>query len=184
MIRVKQELLQALATALAEVAPGAALAPAFELPRQAAHGDLAITAAMQLARPLKKNPRELAAALVAALGRQTAAQRWVEAMEIAGPGFINLRLSAAARQAVVVEILQAGDAFGQLPPNGQRVMVEFVSANPTGPLHVGHGRNAALGDSLCSLLATQGWQVTREFYYNDAGVQIAKIGRASCRERV
>ena len=182
MIRVKQELLQALATALAEVAPGAALAPAFELPRQAAHGDLAITAAMQLARPLKKNPRELAAALVAALGRQTAAQRWVEAMEIAGPGFINLRLSAAARQAVVVEILQAGDAFGQLPPNGQRVMVEFVSANPTGPLHVGHGRNAALGDSLCSLLATQGWQVTREFYYNDAGVQIETLAQSvKCR---
>ena len=182
MIRVKQELLQALATALAEVAPGAALAPAFELPRQAAHGDLAITAAMQLARPLKKNPRELAAALVAALGRQTAAQRWVEAMEIAGPGFINLRLSAAARQAVVVEILQAGDAFGQLPPNGQRVMVEFVSANPTGPLHVGHGRNAALGDSLCSLLATQGGQVTREFYYNDAGVQIETLAQSvKCR---
>ena len=182
MIQVKQQLLQALGAALADVAPGAALAPAFESPKQASHGDLAVTAAMQLARPLKKNPRELAQALVEAFGRQPAVQRWVQAMEIAGPGFINLRLAPAARQAVVAEILGAGSSYGRAPPNGQRVMVEFVSANPTGPLHVGHGRNAALGDCICNLLASQGWQVTREFYYNDAGVQIATLALSvQCR---
>jgi arginyl-tRNA synthetase len=182
MIQAKQELLQALVAALAELAPDAPPAAAFESPKQAAHGDLAITAAMQLARTLKKNPRELAAALVAALQRQPAVQRWVQALEIAGPGFINLRLQPAARQAVVAEVLAAGGAFGQQPAGGPRVMVEFVSANPTGPLHVGHGRNAALGDSLCNLLATQGHEVHREFYYNDAGVQINTLGTSvQCR---
>ena len=146
MIAVKQALLLALGEALAELAPGQAATVAFELPKQAAHGDLACTSAMQLAKPLKQNPRELAQRLVEALGRQAAVQRWVEAMEIAGPGFINLRLSAAARQAVIGEVLAAGDSFGQQPPNGLRVLIEFVSANPTGPLHVGHARNAALGD--------------------------------------
>ena len=103
-------------------------------------------------------------------------QRWVEALDIAGPGFVNLRLTAEARQRLVREVLSAGTAFGQRPPHGSRVMVEFVSANPTGPLHVGHGRNAALGDCVCNLLQSQGWSVTREFYYNDAGVQIATLG--------
>ncbi len=176
MIQAKQALQQALAAALAELAPGAPAVAAFESPKQAAHGDFAITAAMSLARALKKNPRELAQALVEALQRQPAVQRWVQALEIAGPGFINLRLTAAAKQAVVAEVLAAGPAFGRKPANGRRVMVEFVSANPTGPLHVGHGRNAALGDSLCNLLEIQGWHVLREFYYNDAGVQIANLG--------
>jgi arginyl-tRNA synthetase len=179
MIQAKHELLQALGVALAEVAGSAAGAlpvAAFESPKQAAHGDLAITAAMQLARGLRKSPRDVAASLVAALQRQGAVQRWVQGLDIAGPGFINLRLTPAARQAVVAEVLQAGDAYGLRPANGQRVMVEFVSANPTGPLHVGHGRNAALGDSLSSLLRTQGFQVLREFYYNDAGVQINNLG--------
>ena len=175
MIQAKHELLQALRRALDLLAPGTALPVAFESPRQAAHGDLAITAAMQLARPLKKNPRELAQALVAALEHQPAVLRWVSGIEIAGPGFINLRLSDAAKQSVVGEVLAAADAFGRQPPNGQRLMVEFVSANPTGPLHVGHGRQAALGDSICRLFDSQGWQVTREFYYNDAGVQIGNL---------
>jgi len=147
----------------------------FESPKQAAHGDLAITAAMPMARALKKNPREVAAALVQALQAQPAVQRWVQALEVAGPGFINLRLAAAARQAVVAEVLAAGERFGRQAANGRRVMVEFVSANPTGPLHVGHGRNAALGDSISHLLETQGAQVLREFYYNDAGVQIQTL---------
>ncbi len=179
MIQIKQELLSALSVALGEVAaahgaaPGAVPAAVFESPKQAAHGDLAITAAMPLAKALKKNPRELGQALVDALQRQPAVQRWVSALEIAGPGFINLRLAPAARQAVVAEVLAAAEAFGSQPLNpARRVMVEFVSANPTGPLHVGHGRNAALGDSISKLLATQGAQVQREFYYNDAGVQI------------
>ncbi|MDP1534577.1 MAG: arginine--tRNA ligase, partial [Rubrivivax sp.] len=170
MIQAKHELQQALAAALAELAGQAAPPAAFESPKQAAHGDLAVTAAMPLARSLKKNPREIAQALVEALQRQGAVQRWVQALEIAGPGFINLRLQAAAKQAVVAEVLAAADGFGRQPAHDGRVMVEFVSANPTGPLHVGHGRQAALGDSLCRLFETQGWQVKREFHYNDAGV--------------
>jgi len=187
MIQVKAELLAALQTALqavvAEVAPDAA-APvaAFESPKQASHGDFAITAAMPLAKSLKKNPREIADRLVAALNMQPAVQRWVQQLEIAGPGFINLRLAAAAKQTVVAEVLAQGADFGRQPaqPEGAgRVMVEFVSANPTGPLHVGHGRQAALGDSICNLLQTQGRSVQREFYYNDAGVQIATLAHST-----
>jgi arginyl-tRNA synthetase len=179
MIQAKQELLQALAAALGDIGlPEGTATPvaAFESPKQAAHGDFAITAAMVLSRPLRKNPREVAQALVDALQRQPAVQRWVAALEIAGPGFINLRLQPAARQAVVAEVLAAGGAFGLQPATGRQVMVEFVSANPTGPLHVGHGRNAALGDSICHLLQSQGAEVLREFYYNDAGVQINNLG--------
>lgn len=183
MIQAKQELLAALAAAVAEVAPGAALAPAFESPRQAAHGDLACTAAMPLAKSLRKNPREVAGALVEALNRQPAVQRWVEALEIAGPGFINLRLKPAARQAIVAEVLQAGAAFGRAATQRDKMLVEFVSANPTGPLHVGHARQAALGDAICNLFETQGWTVQREFYYNDAGVQIATLA-ASVQARL
>ena len=182
MIQAKQELRQALQGALAQLAAeaGAPVPVAtFESPKQATHGDLAITSAMQLARPLKKNPRDLAAQLVQALQAQPAVQRWVAALEIAGPGFINLRLAPAAKQAVVAEVLAAAGGFGQQPSSGQKVMVEFVSANPTGPLHVGHGRNAALGDSLCSLLQSQGAEVLREFYYNDAGVQIATLATST-----
>jgi arginyl-tRNA synthetase len=183
MIRVQQELLQALGEVLAELAPEQASPAAFESPKQAAHGDLACTAAMQLAKPLRRNPRELAASLVEALQRKPAVQRWVQAMEIAGPGFINLRLTPAARQQVVAEVLEAGPRFGHRAPCGERVLVEFVSANPTGPLHVGHGRQAALGDAICRLFEAQGRQVTREFYYNDAGVQIATLA-ASTQARI
>ncbi len=189
MIQVKQDLSAALQTALQAVVTelagdggdGSVMAPAaaFESPKQAAHGDLAITAAMPLAKLLKKNPREMAGLLVAALNAQPAVQRWVQALEIAGPGFINLRLAPAAKQAVVVEVLAQRAAFGRQPANGQRVMVEFVSANPTGPLHVGHGRQGALGDSICRLFETQGRDVTREFYYNDAGVQIATLANST-----
>jgi arginyl-tRNA synthetase len=175
MIQAKQELLTALQAALAALAGEQAPAAAFESPRQAAHGDLAVTAAMGLARTLKKNPRELATQLLALLHAQPAVQRWVAALEIAGPGFINLRLADAARQAVVAEVLAAAEGYGRAAPRGERVMVEFVSANPTGPLHVGHGRNAALGDCIANLLATQGWEVHREFYYNDAGAQIQTL---------
>ncbi len=179
MQKVKQALLDALRTALAAVAPDQAVEAAFETPRQASHGDLAITAGMQLARAARRNPRELAQALVAALQQQPAVQRWVQALEIAGPGFINLRLADAARWSVVEEVFADGAAYGRRAPSGRRVMVEFVSANPTGPLHVGHGRNAALGDSICNLLATQGDEVYREFYYNDAGVQIQTLAQST-----
>jgi arginyl-tRNA synthetase len=178
MIQVKQDLLAALAQAMAQVAPGGSLAPAFESPKQAAHGDLACTAAMPLAKALRKNPREVAASLVQALQRQPQVQRWVDTLEIAGPGFINLRLKAAAKQAVVDEILSSGDGFGRLAPKADQVLVEFVSANPTGPLHLGHARQAALGDAICNLFESQGWRVSREFYYNDAGVQIATLAES------
>jgi arginyl-tRNA synthetase len=179
MIQAQHELLAALAQALEQTVPGHGLTPAFESPKQAAHGDLAITAAMPLARLARAAPRDLAHKLVAALQAQPAVQRWVSALEIAGPGFINLRLAPAAKQAVVGEVLGAGADFGRQPANGQRVMVEFVSANPTGPLHLGHARNAALGDCICNLLQTQGADVAREFYYNDAGVQIQTLAAST-----
>ena len=179
MIQAKQELLQALQAVLAQMAPGAAVTCAFESPKLAAHGDLAITAAMGLARSLKKNPRELAATLVEQLRAQPAVQHWVQDLEIAGPGFVNLRLKPVARQAVVAEVLRDAAAFGRKPRRDERVLVEFVSANPTGPLHVGHARQAALGDCICNLFDAQGWQVTREFYYNDAGVQIANLATST-----
>ncbi|MES2956598.1 MAG: arginine--tRNA ligase [Pseudomonadota bacterium] len=183
MIQAQHELLDALRQAAAEAAPGHGLSLGFESPKQAAHGDLAITAAMQMARATRSNPRLLAEQLVTALRRQPAVQRWVTALEIAGPGFINLRLSAAAKQAVVAEVLRERERFGLQTANGQRVLLEFVSANPTGPLHLGHARQAALGDALCSLFASQGWSVTREFYYNDAGEQIARLA-ASVKARL
>jgi arginyl-tRNA synthetase len=179
MIEAKQDLLKALATAIEEVSPASPLKAAFESPKLAAHGDLACTSAMQLAKPLTKTPREVAQALIAALERQPAVQKHVDTFEIAGPGFINLRLRASARQAVVREVLTAGSVFGRQADNGQKVLVEFVSANPTGPLHVGHGRQAALGDAICNLFETQGWAVQREFYYNDAGVQIATLAAST-----
>ncbi|WP_299020105.1 arginine--tRNA ligase [uncultured Tepidimonas sp.] len=178
MQTVKTELLGALAAELEALHAGAADRAAFEQPKAAAHGDLAITAALQLAKPLGQNPRAIAQTLVDRLQAQPAFQRWVAALEIAGPGFINLRLRPAAKQQVVREVLEAGDRYGHQPPHGQRVLVEFVSANPTGPLHVGHGRQAALGDAICNLFETQGWQVHREFYYNDAGVQIETLARS------
>jgi arginyl-tRNA synthetase len=179
MLLVKEELLGALAAGLDRLSQGAGAKAAFESPKVAAHGDLACTAAMQLAKPLKANPRQLAEALKADLLASPAFQRWVDALEIAGPGFINIRLKSAAKQQVVREVLAAGAGYGSRPARGERVLVEFVSANPTGPLHVGHGRQAALGDAICNLFATQGWDVYREFYYNDAGVQIATLATST-----
>jgi len=179
MLSVKNELLQALAAALETLSPGAGPKAAFESPKVAAHGDLATTAAMQLAKPLKLNPRQLAENLRAAMLARPAFAQWVDAIEIAGPGFINIRLKPAAKQQVVRQVLQQGAQFGYQASNGQQVLVEFVSANPTGPLHVGHGRQAALGDAICNLFATQGWRVHREFYYNDAGVQIETLTKST-----
>jgi arginyl-tRNA synthetase len=175
MFLVKTELLGALAAGLDALLPGAGDKAAFESPKAAAHGDYACTAAMQLARPLKSNPRAVAENLRQLLLDSPAFQRWVSAVDVAGPGFLNITLKPEAKQQVVREVLAAGAAFGTQPRLGQRMMVEFVSANPTGPLHVGHGRQAALGDAICNLYATQGWDVWREFYYNDAGVQIATL---------
>ncbi|WP_411885649.1 arginine--tRNA ligase [Polaromonas sp. YR568] len=180
MLSIKKDLLSALAAGLEELSPGAGDKAAFESPKVAAHGDFACTAAMQLAKPLKLNPRQLAESLRAILLKAPAFERWVDAIEIAGPGFINIRLKPAAKQETVREVLQAGAAYGtQAAGSGLRMVVEFVSANPTGPLHVGHGRQAALGDAICNLFATQGAQVWREFYYNDAGVQIQTLATST-----
>lgn len=141
------------------------------------HGDLACNIAMTLSKAAKKNPREIAQALIKALP----ASDLIEKVEIAGPGFINFFLKQSAGAAVVHTILQKKEKFGcssmRVDQKGQRqkVQVEFVSANPTGPLHVGHGRGAAVGDSICRLLSATGYDVTREFYYNDAGQQINNL---------
>jgi arginyl-tRNA synthetase len=147
-----------------------------ERPRDSSHGDVACNIAMQLAKRLKKNPRELAQSLVRAIMADPAREGLIDAIDIAGPGFINVRLSSSARQSVVKAVLNEAAQFGKTSSGaGQKVLVEFVSANPTGPLHVGHGRQGALGDALSALFEAQGFAVTREFYYNDAGVQIANL---------
>ena len=180
MLSIKNDLLAALAACLEQLSPGAGDKAAFESPKVAAHGDLACTAAMQLAKGLKQNPRQVAEALKHLLETQPAFERWVDAVEIAGPGFINIRLKAGAKQETVRNILQQAARYGvKSQASGQRMVVEFVSANPTGPLHVGHGRQAALGDAICNLLVTQGAQVHREFYYNDAGVQIQTLATST-----
>lgn len=140
-----------------------------------AHGDYATNLALMLAKPAGKNPRELAEALIAALPESDALQK----TEIAGPGFINFFAAADAAAQIVAQVLDSGDAFGRsMMGKAEKVQVEFVSANPTGPLHVGHGRGAAIGDCLCRLLEATGYDVTREFYYNDAGAQIANLARS------
>jgi arginyl-tRNA synthetase len=149
-----------------------------ERPKAADHGDVACNIALQLSKAWKLNPRELAQTLVERLQKQSGFDQLIVACEIAGPGFINFRLSNAAKTSVVKEILSSGSQYGEISQGAGPVtsaMIEFVSANPTGPLHVGHGRQAALGDALANLLATQGIKVHREFYYNDAGVQIANL---------
>ncbi len=179
MLTAKIELMDALCGVLETYLSGARAKAVFESPKVAAHGDLATTVAMQLAKPLKQNPRQLAETLRAALLATPAFARWVDAIDIAGPGFLNIKLKAAAKQQIVNDVLLKTTAFGSQPPIGKRFMVEFVSANPTGPLHVGHGRQAALGDAICNLFQTQGWDVYREFYYNDAGVQIGTLATST-----
>jgi arginyl-tRNA synthetase len=182
---IKSHLTELLTHALAKVAPqqpGSLIS--LERPKQAQHGDFSCPAAMQLARALKRNPRELALELIAALP----ASDWLERAEVAGAGFINLRVRAAAKQHIVKTILSEREGYGRSDRGRDRaVMVEFVSANPTGPLHVGHGRQAAIGDAIGALLESQGWRVTREFYYNDAGAQIHNLGlsvQARIREKL
>ena len=160
-------------SALATVAPGVPIAEIIlERPKQAQHGDYACNIALQLAKTLKRKPRDIAAEVIAALP----VSPYLAKTEIAGAGFINCFLKAEAHQTIVSRILQGGQAFGRsVTGAAQKVVVEFVSANPTGPLHVGHGRQAALGDAISALLETQGYTVMREFYYNDAGVQIRNL---------
>ena len=162
-------LTELLRAALASVAPDQADTPVhLERPKQAGHGDFATNLALQLAKPLRRNPRELAALLVQELPQSDL----VSKVEIAGAGFINFTLASDAKTAVVRDVLARGEAFGRGERKGVKVQVEFVSANPTGPLHVGHGRGAAYGASLCSVLDFAGFEVTREYYINDAGRQM------------
>jgi arginyl-tRNA synthetase len=177
----KQEIAALFQAALAPIVAGSDLKPnvVLERPRDPSHGDIACNIAMQLAKPLKTNPRELATRLVAAVLAEPGAKGLVESAEVAGPGFINLRVAASAKQSVVRTVLQQGAKFGASTAGiGKHVIIEFVSANPTGPLHVGHGRQAALGDAMAALFESQGYQVTREFYYNDAGVQILTLANS------
>ncbi len=175
---MKQPLRALLLDALAALQQAGSLPPlpvpmfTLERTRNRAHGDFASNLAMTLARPSGRKPRELAAALVAALPAHPLLAR----AEVAGPGFINLFLSPAAFHGEALRALGEGSDYGRnASGGGRRVGVEFVSANPTGPLHVGHGRAAAIGDCLSRLLEASGWAVTREFYYNDAGAQIANL---------
>ncbi|HSG08486.1 MAG TPA: arginine--tRNA ligase [Longimicrobiales bacterium] len=147
-----------------------------ERPRDPSHGDLATNVAMLVAKELRRAPRQIAEEIARRLDLAAAG---VTAVEVAGPGFLNFRLSAGAVASVLSQILSADADFGRTDVGrGQAVMVEFVSANPTGPLHLGHGRQAALGDSIASLLDRTGWNVHREFYYNDSGNQMDNLGRS------
>jgi len=172
VLNFRSHLSELFAQALCAVAPESAAEILLERSKQAAHGDYACNLAMQLSKTLRKPPRDIARALIEALPPSNL----VDKVEIAGAGFINVFITTAAKQAVVYAVLQAREAYGRSTVGaGRKVGVEFVSANPTGPLHVGHGRGAAVGDCLCSLLDIAGWDVTREFYYNDAGVQIDNL---------
>ncbi|MCD6027646.1 MAG: arginine--tRNA ligase [Solimicrobium sp.] len=172
----KAHILTLINTVITPFLVGTEISPTITLerPRDPAHGDIACNIAMQIAKALKKNPRELAQTIVASL--LSLSDDLLVSAEVAGPGFINLRIQASAKQAVIRQILKQGENFGKSNRGAHEpVVVEFVSANPTGPLHVGHGRQAALGDAISALMAAQGFDVTREFYYNDAGVQIANL---------
>jgi arginyl-tRNA synthetase len=167
----KAQIEAALLAALKKILPDQPGVPIhLERPKQPEHGDFSSNIAMQLGRALKRNPRDLAGQLV-----QAVTSKEISA-EVAGPGFINFRLQAGARLGVIHRVLDQKAAYGRSDAGrGESVQVEFVSANPTGPLHVGHGRQAALGDAIAALLESQGHKVTREFYYNDAGAQIDKL---------
>jgi arginyl-tRNA synthetase len=144
-----------------------------EVPRDKSHGDLATNAAMQLTKIAKRNPRQIAEAIIANLNGASAS---IETAEIAGPGFINFRLNKNYLYPVVGDVLTSGDNYGRVQDNaGKRIEVEFVSANPTGSLHLGHARGAAVGDALCNVLDFAGYEVTREYYINDAGNQVANL---------
>ena len=146
--------------------------PHVERTRDAAHGDFASNVAMTLTKAARRKPRDIAQAIVDALP----ADARIDRVEIAGPGFINFFLAPAAFRAVIDDVLAAGADYGRRAPDSANpVLIEFVSANPTGPLHVGHGRGAAVGDCIARLLEAAGHPVTREFYYNDAGAQIANL---------
>lgn len=147
-----------------------------ERPKCSEHGDIACNIAMQLARVLKQKPRDIAEKIVAFIKNEDKNGELISSVEIAGPGFINIRVANTALQDIVRQVLTNKDQYGCVDTHkNESVLLEFVSANPTGPLHLGHARQGALGDVLANIFSTQGWRVTREFYYNDAGVQIGNL---------
>ncbi|HEY2852396.1 MAG TPA: arginine--tRNA ligase [Gemmatimonadaceae bacterium] len=153
-----------------------AIEPVLERPRDPAFGDWATNLAMVLAKPLRSKPRDVAQGIVNAIDFRRAG---IRSAEIAGPGFINFRVDGDVVSDGIAALIRASESYGHADVgHGQPVNVEFVSANPTGPLHVGHGRQAALGDAIASLLEWTGWRVSREFYYNDAGAQIDNLARS------
>jgi arginyl-tRNA synthetase len=171
-----EKLQREIARALGEMGVSEPGAIVLERPRNAEHGDWATNVALALAKPLRKAPRQIADELV---GRIDATAAGIRSAEVAGPGFINFRLSSDYLRDGLVHIVSEGDAYGRSQAGqGRAVNVEFVSANPTGPLHIGHGRQAAMGDAVAELLAWDGWAVHREYYYNDAGEQIARLARS------
>jgi arginyl-tRNA synthetase len=172
----KDRIEKAVADFARELAPNKPLTVLLERPRNPDHGDYAITVALQLAKETGRKPRDIAQQFLDTRGRALLQSNACESLNMAGAGFINVRLKASSKTEVIRQILDAGANFGRRKPAvAQKIQVEFVSANPTGPLHVGHGRQAALGDSLAALLESQGHDVTREFYYNDAGAQINNL---------
>ncbi|MBW3655534.1 MAG: arginine--tRNA ligase, partial [Gemmatimonadetes bacterium] len=161
-----EKLQREIARALGEMGVSEPGAIVLERPRNPEHGDWATNVALALAKPLRKAPRQIADELV---GRIDASAAGIRSAEVAGPGFINFRLSSDYLRDGLVRIVSEGDAYGRSDAGqGKAVNVEFVSANPTGPLHIGHGRQAAMGDAVAELLAWDGWTVHREYYYNDA----------------
>ncbi len=149
-----------------------------ERPKQASHGDIACTSALQCAKAMKLPPRKIAEMIVCEIQKDKRAKSFFKEIDIAGPGFINLTLSDEAKQEVIREILRQQKLFGCKPAQNKSVLIEYVSANPTGPLHLGHARQGALGDVLSNLYRSQGWNVSREFYYNDAGMQISNLTKS------
>jgi arginyl-tRNA synthetase len=176
LMSAPEQLRAELARAARSLGAPESIVPVLERPRDPAFGDWATSLAMVLAKPLGRKPRDVAQALIDALDWQRAG---ISAADIAGPGFINFRVAVDLVARGVAALIAAGDSYGRGDQGKQRpVNVEFVSANPTGPLHVGHGRQAALGDAISSLLEWSGWRVAREFYYNDAGAQIANLAKS------
>jgi arginyl-tRNA synthetase len=157
------------------IAPGAGVEIHIERPKNPEHGDLSSNVAMQLSKKLRRNPREVAQAFIDEASSEVLDSGFAIAFTVAGAGFLNVRLNPAAKLQSIRQVLEQGANYGRSTEMREAVQVEFVSANPTGPLHVGHGRQGALGDAIAALLESQGHQVSREFYYNDAGAQIEKL---------
>ncbi|CAM4468522.1 arginine--tRNA ligase [Paenibacillus tarimensis] len=182
-VNILEQFHQQLKAAIADAVVAAGLVqreelPVFviEVPKDKSHGDLATNAAMQLTKLAKRNPRQIAESIIEHLDKSSAS---IESAEIAGPGFINFRLDKSYLYPVIGEVLAAGENYGRVQVGGgQRVQVEFVSANPTGSLHLGHARGAAVGDALCNVLDFAGYKVTREYYINDAGNQVANLAKS------